>query len=39
VNWYLNRALRISVDYGYTKFGGGELRLERALLQRFQLSF
>src|SRR5262249_1148780 len=23
VNWYLNRAIRISTDYGYTKFGGG----------------
>jgi len=46
VNWYLNRALRISLDYGYTKFGGGapaalggDRPIERALLQRFQVSF
>jgi phosphate-selective porin OprO/OprP len=46
VNWYLNRALRISLDYGYTKFGGGataalggDRPIERALLQRFQINF
>ncbi len=46
VNWYLNRAVRISADYGYTKFGGGATAalggnrpLERAILQRFQINF
>ena len=46
VNWYLNRALRISVNYGYTVFGGGATAalggnrpIERALLQRFQINF
>ena len=46
VNWYLNRAVRISLDYGYTKFGGGATAalggnrpLERAILQRFQINF
>jgi len=46
VNWYLNRAVRISLDYGYTKFGGGapaalggNRPIERALLQRFQINF
>jgi phosphate-selective porin OprO/OprP len=46
VNWYLNRAVRISVDYGNTKFGGGAAAsaggnrpTERALLQRFQINF
>jgi phosphate-selective porin OprO/OprP len=46
VNWYLNRALRISIDYGNTNFGGGAPAAaggnrpsERALLQRFQINF
>ncbi len=46
VNWYLNRMLRISVDYGNTNFGGGAAvsaggnrPSERALLQRFQINF
>ena len=46
VNWYLNRALRISLDYGNTNFGGGSTAAaggnrptERALLERFQISF
>ena len=46
VNWYLNRAVRVSADYGYTKFGGGATAalggnrpLERAILQRFQINF
>jgi phosphate-selective porin OprO/OprP len=45
-NWYLNRAVRISVDYGNTNFGGGAAAAlggnrptERALLQRFQVNF
>jgi phosphate-selective porin OprO and OprP len=46
VNWYLNRMLRISLDYGNTNFGGGATAAaggnrpsEKALLQRFQLNF
>jgi len=46
VNWYLNRAVRISAGYGYTKFAGGATAAaggnrptERTLLQRFQINF
>ncbi len=43
VNWYLNRMLRISLDFGNTNFGGGAVGgnrpSERALLQRFQINF
>jgi phosphate-selective porin OprO/OprP len=43
VNWYLNRLVRISLDYGNTNFGGGATvgnRLsERVLLTRFQINF
>jgi phosphate-selective porin OprO/OprP len=43
VNWYLNRAVRVSLDYGNTNFGGGAAGgnrpTERALLQRFQVNF
>lgn len=43
VNWYLNRAVRISADYGDTCFdggaAGGNRPNERVLLQRFQLNF
>ena len=43
VNWYLNRLVRISADYGDTNFGGGATtgnrRSERALLLRFQINF
>jgi len=44
VNWYLNRTVRISLDYGNTKFSGGAATggnrpTERALLQRFQMNF
>jgi phosphate-selective porin OprO/OprP len=39
VNWYLNRMLRISLDYGNTNFGGGNRSSERAILQRFQIYF
>lgn len=43
VNWYLNRAVRISMDYGNTNFLGGALGgnrpSERALLQRFQFNY
>jgi len=43
VNWYLNRLVRISVDYGNTNFGGGSAAgnrpPERALIARFQINF
>ncbi len=46
VSWYLNRAVRLSLDYGNTNFGGGASAAaggnrptERALLQRFQINF
>jgi phosphate-selective porin len=43
VNWYLNRLVRISGDYGVTGFEGGlagRNRLpERVLIFRFQLNF
>ena len=43
VNWYLNRILRISVDYGHTNFLGGAVNADRAaervILARFQINF
>lgn len=43
INWYLNRMLRISLDYGNTNFEGGATKgnrsSERALLERFQVNF
>jgi len=43
VNWYLNRLVRISADYGHTAFGGGAVNgnrpAEKVLLLRFQLNF
>ena len=43
VNWYLNRLLRISLDYGHTNFerGGaaGNRPAEGVILLRFQISF
>ena len=38
-NWYLNRLVRISVDYGNTNFRGGNRPSERVLLTRFQINF
>jgi len=42
VNWYLNRILRISVDYGHTNFLGGAVSADRAaervILARFQIN-
>jgi phosphate-selective porin OprO/OprP len=45
-SWYLNRMLRISVDYGNTNFGGGATAAnggnrpsERVWLNRFQINF
>lgn len=46
VNWYLNRAVRMSLDYGNTNFEGGATAAlggdrpsERALLQRIQFNY
>jgi phosphate-selective porin OprO and OprP len=43
VNWYLNRVLRISMDYGHTNFLGGAVAADRAaervILARFQINF
>ncbi len=46
VNWYLNRLVRISVDYGRTNFGGGATLAagvnrptEKAVILRFQINF
>lgn len=43
VNWYLNRILRVSADYGHTNFIGGALNAnrasERVILARFQINF
>ena len=43
VNWYLNRLLRISLDYGHTNFDGGAAAgnrpAEGVILLRFQISF
>jgi len=45
-NWYLNRMLRISVDYANTNFGGGASAAaggnrpsERVFINRFQVNF
>ena len=39
-NWYLNRLVRISVDYANTNFTGGSNRPpEKVLLTRFQINF
>jgi phosphate-selective porin OprO/OprP len=43
VNWYLNRLLRISLDYGRTSFEGGAVNgnrlTEKVILTRFQINF
>ena len=43
VNWYLNRLLRISLDYGRTSFEGGAVDgnrpTEKVILTRFQINF
>ncbi|HEY4363979.1 MAG TPA: porin [Bryobacteraceae bacterium] len=46
VNWYLNRMLRVSFDYGHTNYGGGATPSaggnrpsEKTVLQRFQINF
>lgn len=42
-NWYLNRAVKVSLDYGNTRFSGGAVNgdrsTERVLINRFQLNF
>ena len=39
VNWYLNRLLRISADYGNTDFASASRASERVVLARFQVNF
>ena len=46
MNWYLNRLLRISGDYGNTAFGGGAAASaggnklpEKTFILRFQINF
>jgi len=44
LNWYLNRLVRISFDYGHSAFGGGAPGVlnklpEQVILVRFQLNF
>lgn len=46
VNWYLNRLVRLSMDYGRTNFGGGgtlqaggNRPTEKALIFRIQINF
>jgi phosphate-selective porin OprO/OprP len=43
VNWYLNRLVRISVDYAHTNFERGAVSgnrpTERAILSRFQINW
>jgi len=42
-NWYLNRNVKVSVDYGETRFAGGAVggdrSAERVIVNRFQLNF
>jgi phosphate-selective porin OprO/OprP len=42
-NWYLNRLVRISLDYGQTSFQGGAVNgnrpTEKVILTRFQINF
>jgi phosphate-selective porin OprO/OprP len=39
VNWYLNRLLRVSVDYGNTNFASASRASEKVVLARFQVNF
>jgi phosphate-selective porin OprO/OprP len=43
VNWYLNSALKITLDYAHTRFTGGAVNGnradEKAILSRFQIAF
>ncbi len=43
VNWYLNRLMRVSLDYGNTNFAGGakngDRPAEHVILSRFQINF
>jgi phosphate-selective porin OprO/OprP len=39
VNWYLNRLLRISGDYGYTNFSSASRASERIFITRLQVNF
>jgi len=39
VNWYLNRLLRISGDYGYTNFSSVSRASEKVFITRLQVNF
>jgi len=39
VNWYLNRLFRFSLNYGATRFGGGNRPEEKVVILRFQINF
>jgi len=43
VNWYLNRNVKVTVDYGSTRFdggkAGGDRQTEQGILTRFQVAF
>jgi phosphate-selective porin OprO/OprP len=39
VNWYLNRLLRISADYGNTNFASVSRATERVVIVRLQVNF
>jgi phosphate-selective porin OprO/OprP len=39
VNWYLNRLFRLSLNYGATRFGGGNRPEEKVVILRFQINF
>ena len=39
VNWYLNRLFRFSLNYGNTRFGGGNRPEEKVVILRFQINF
>jgi phosphate-selective porin OprO/OprP len=43
VNWYLNRLVRLSLDYGSTSFAGGakngDRPEEKVIISRFQINF
>ncbi len=43
MNWYLNRSVKIVLNYDETRFDGGAVdgnrRTERDLLTRFQIAF
>ncbi|MDE3195790.1 MAG: porin [Acidobacteriota bacterium] len=39
LNWYLNRLVRMSMNYGATRFSGGNRAEEKVVILRFQVNF